>query len=360
MKSLFRKIIRPVLYYLYYLPFKKSINVSREGKPLMMGITAVVAMKNEEYTLPFCLESLIGFADQIVIIDNGSEDSSLEKAKAFKNAFGNKVEVDIIELPGALLGDCREAGLKAACYQWHLRWDADMVAHTDGANDMKKLREKILKDNTPRAIQLPRVNIYGDLQHAMGEIIDPGEPILIWFNKAVFYKEYGKFDSIKVPFYFRQDNEMINYYFHCSGLKSDENLIHRFHYFTWREYYNHFTDKYRPQTLQSFEAFKSKRNLYLLGTIEKKSIKYRYMRQLVSQFVKFNTQLYGDYPKILEQEIQKSNSRFQIIYFEYKPLIRIDNLDEEMKDYKPSEEDKNWDIDTFFKKLFKENKNIYQ
>lgn len=359
MKTLLRKILQPFFYFLYYVPFKKSINVTRDGKPLKLGITAVVAMKNEEYTLPLCLESLIGFADQIVIIDNGSEDSSLEKAKEFKEKFGNKVEIDIIEMPGALLGDCREAGLKATRYQWHLRWDADMVAHTDGPNDMKLLRQKVLKDNTPRAIQLPRINIYGDLKHTMGKISDPGEPILIWFNKDLFYREYGKFDSIRVPFYFKQDKEIKNYYFHCSGLKSDENLIHRFHYFTWREYYNQFNDTSRPKILKDINEFKKVRNQYLFQTNDALSIKYRYMRQLVSQFVKYKEDVYGEYPVILQREMKKTNQRFEVLYKDFKPYIRIDNNDITMQSYSPTEEDIKWNINVFFEKLFSENINKY-
>ena len=129
-KNIYRLLIRPVNRFLYYDLQKRKINTTRDGEPLKMGISAVVAMKNEEYTLPFCLNGLIGFADQIIIIDNGSEDKSLQIAKDFKAEFGDLVKVDIIEMPGALLGDCREAGLKATKFQWHLRWDADMVAHT--------------------------------------------------------------------------------------------------------------------------------------------------------------------------------------------------------------------------------------
>ena len=141
LKVIYRILIRPIHKLLFYNFNKSSIDLTRDGHPLKKGISAVVAMKNEEYTIPFCLESLIGFADQIIIIDNGSEDNSLLLAKKFKEKYHGKLEVDIIEMPGALLGDCREAGLKATKYQWHLRWDADMIAHTDGKFDMKILKK---------------------------------------------------------------------------------------------------------------------------------------------------------------------------------------------------------------------------
>ena len=96
-KRLFRFIIRPFHKLFFYDFRKKTIDITRDGKPLKMGISAVVAMKNEEYTLPICLNSLIGFADQVIIIDNGSEDNSLSLAKKFKSDNEGQIEVDIIE-----------------------------------------------------------------------------------------------------------------------------------------------------------------------------------------------------------------------------------------------------------------------
>jgi glycosyltransferase involved in cell wall biosynthesis len=356
LKKLFRNIIRPLLYWLGYMPMKKKINITRSGMPLKKGITAVVAMKNESYTLPFCLESLIGFADQIVIVDNGSEDDSLQKARAFKAQHEGKLEIDIIEMPHGLLGDCREAGLQHTRYQWHLRWDADMVAKTSGINDIRQLRYKILQDDTPRSIQLPRINIFGDLLHVHKAInvLDPGEPILVWFSKHVCYREYGKFDTIRIPYYYKQQQEDKYYYFHCSGLKSDDNLIHRFHYFTWREQVNKYPKGNIPPSVRDFHIFKQKRNQYLFGTNDIRSIKFRYQRQLVSQFEKYNTEKFGEYPEILAREINNEQQRFRVIYKDNQPYLRIDMQDESMKDYVPTEADLNWNIDEFLHKLLHE------
>lgn len=351
-KRIFRVIIRPIYKIIFYSFRRQKINISRNGEPLLMGISAVVAMKNEEYTLPFCLESLIGFADQIVIIDNGSDDKSLEIAYKFKSEHKEEVEVDIIEMPGKLLGDCREAGLKATRFQWHLRWDADMIAHTDGIYDMKLLRSKTLSDNTPRTIQLPRINLTGDLDHVVKpKDWDEGEPILIWFNKDISYKEFGKFDTVKVPKYFIQVKESTNYYFHCQGLKSDLNLIHRFHYFKWREMYNRYPKNEIPDELANYDDFVNKRNKYLFGTSDSQKIKYRYNRQLVHTFEKIDIEKYGYYPQILRLEKEKENQRFKIKYIDDRPFIRIDNQDEEMITFTPTKECLEWDIQDFFTKL---------
>ena len=354
-KKIYRLLIRPFSKLFFYTFRKKTLNRSRNDQPLKMGISAVVAMKNEEYTLPFCLESLIGFADQVIVIDNGSEDKSLELAKEFKKKHGNSMEVTIIEMPGALLGDCREAGLNATKFQWHLRWDADMIAHTDGDFDMKKLKEKALSDNTPRTIQLPRINLTGDLLHVVKQKDwDVGEPILIWFNKDISYQEYGKFDTVRVPKYYLQIKENTNYYFHCQGLKSDINLIHRFHYFRWRELYNRYPPNALPDELKSYDEFVEKRNLFLFGTNNQNSVKYRYNRQLVHTFEKINIDKYGYYPKVLRAEISEEKQRFKIEYMDGKPFLRVDKEDEEMINFKPSSEDLEWDIENFFKLLNQE------
>ena len=355
-KRLFRFIIRPFHKLFFYDFRKKTIDITRDGKPLKMGISAVVAMKNEEYTLPICLNSLIGFADQVIIIDNGSEDNSLSLAKKFKSDNEGQIEVDIIEMPGALLGDCREAGLNATRYQWHLRWDADMIAHTDGEFDMKKLKEKTFRDPTPRTIQLPRINLTGDLFHVVkNKDWDSGEPILIWFNKDITYQEFGKFDTVRVPKYYIQMKETLNYYFHCQGLKSDINLIHRFHYFSWRESVNTSDKNNLPEHLKTYDSYVEKRNDYLFNTNEPLKVKYRYQRQLVHSFEKINIEKYGYYPKVLRDEIDKPEQRFEIIYEHGEPFIRIDRNDKKMMQFTPDESDLNWSIELFFKKLFSEN-----
>jgi glycosyltransferase involved in cell wall biosynthesis len=351
-KNIYRLLIRPVNRFLYYDLQKRKINTTRDGEPLKMGISAVVAMKNEEYTLPFCLNGLIGFADQIIIIDNGSEDKSLQIAKDFKAEFGDLVDVDIIEMPGALLGDCREAGLKATKFQWHLRWDADMVAHTDGQNNMQKLRLKTLADSTPRTIQLPRRNLSGDFFHVhKNKEWDDGEPILMWFNNDINYKEFGKFDTVRVPKYYSQIKESINYYIHCVGLKADSNLIHRFHYFTWRERFNQYNDSNRPKAIESYDDFIKERNTLLFETTDSNSVKYRYQRQFVQNLERLSSFKLEEFPKVLRDEVQKDEPRFEIIYKNKDAFIRLDREDKEARNYTPHNSDVNWSTEDFFKKL---------
>jgi glycosyltransferase involved in cell wall biosynthesis len=329
-------------------PFRSVIERSRDGRRLRPGITAVVAARNEAYTIPFALRSLLGFADQIVCIDNGSEDGTIARMEAFKAAFGDRVEVEIISRPGALLGECRETGLGASRYRWHLRWDADMVAKTSGPESMLPLREEILRDDRPRSIQLPRTNLFGDLRHALAHlpIVDPGEPILVGFDRNVRYREYGKFDVIRLPVYFRQTRRAPRYYFHLQGLKSDSNLLHRFHYFEWRRAVNAGAG---PEA-GDFEAFKERRNLELFGTNEPHSVKFRFGRQLMYVLVRYEPAVHGDYPEVLTRELE-GPQRFEVVYRNGRPFRRVDHEDPEMAEYEPTRADLEWDPVAFLRRF---------
>ena len=328
-KQIGRKALLPLSYLFYYLPFKNKIRITRAGQSLKPGISAVVAAKNEEYTIGMCLESLVEIADQVICIDNGSTDQTLKIMYAFKEKYDNKLQIDILEMPDALLGDCREAGLKQTQYQWHLRWDADMVCKTSGLGDMRELRKKVLKDARPRAIQLPRTNLMGDLQHtyaAAEMVVDPGEPILISFGKDIFYKEYGKFDAIKVPFYYQQVKENNQYYFHLSGLKSAENLLHRWFYFEWRNEVNKYKDKGQgpPAEIADFALFKQAFALDRLATTNPMAVKYRFLRQFTHALAPYDAQKSGDYPQIVLDRIKTGDNRFEVIYKDGRPFLRLD------------------------------------
>lgn len=352
-KALIRPLLAEISYYLYYQFILTSLEVMRDGRPLKKGITAVVAARNESYTLMLCLRSLVGVVDQIVCIDNGSEDDTLEQMYDFQQKYRGEIEVDVISMPGALLGECRDAGLKATQYQWHLRWDADMICKSSGSESMKRLREKVLANNRPRAIQLPRTHLIGDLfhTHKLDEVVDHGEPILIRMSNQVLYKEYGKFDAVKLPIYYPIKRERDKFYFHCAGLKSDVNLMHRFFYFMWRAEVNSTSHSEQSMKLGDFDAYRSSKELELFGTNDRKSLKYRYQKQCVYHFQRYDPIKYGDYPEILKEEIVKSETRFEVLYQDGKPYRRIDREDKEMQNYQPTAEDLAWDPELFLQKF---------
>jgi len=335
-------------------PFWALLERGRDGSGLAPGITAVVAARNEAYTIGFSLRSLIGFADQIVCIDNGSTDDTLAEMRRFQEEHNADVDIDVVSMAGALLGECREAGLERTRRQWHLRWDADHVAVTTGPDSILELRDKILADRRPRTVQLSRTNLHGDLCHTSrtSAVVDPGEPFLMRFGRGIRYREYGKFDAVRVPFHYLQTQAPGRHVFHLAGLKSDENLIHRFHYFAWREAVNREGGAGEPD-LYMFDSFKKRRNLLLFGTNEPRSLKFRYQRQLSYHLTRFDTDRFGDYPKVLKDELS-TRQRFEVVYRDGRPWLRVDHEDPEMLDYRPTPEDLAWDPEAFLRRFLTE------
>ena len=48
----------------------------------MADVTAIILTKNEEKNIRACLESISGFVKRTVVVDSGSEDNTVETAKA--------------------------------------------------------------------------------------------------------------------------------------------------------------------------------------------------------------------------------------------------------------------------------------
>ncbi len=79
-------------------------------------LSAVIITKNEEKRLPRCLESL-SFVDEVIVVDSGSSDATVEIAKE----FGCRVFVE--EWKG--YGPQKQSAVEKASFKWVLSIDAD-------------------------------------------------------------------------------------------------------------------------------------------------------------------------------------------------------------------------------------------
>lgn len=93
------------------------------------GIAAVLIVRNEEKVLARCLESLAG-VDQIVVLDTGSDDKTMEIARSF--------EADVQAIPPIVpfhFAEARNKALEFARQDWIISIDADEVL-AKGALDL--------------------------------------------------------------------------------------------------------------------------------------------------------------------------------------------------------------------------------
>lgn len=90
----------------------------------MRKLSATMIVRNEEHALPGCLDSLAGVADELVVVDTGSDDGTL--ALLEREAGRERFErVTIRRRPFDGFGPARRAACDLAAFEWILWIDAD-------------------------------------------------------------------------------------------------------------------------------------------------------------------------------------------------------------------------------------------
>lgn len=100
--------------------------------PNQPTITAVVITKNEEPRIRACLDSLKPWVDEIVVVDDMSEDRTADIAR---DEYGAKVIRHALEDDFAAQ---RNRGMEAARSEWILEMDADEVVPPESARMIKE------------------------------------------------------------------------------------------------------------------------------------------------------------------------------------------------------------------------------
>ncbi len=129
------------------------------------GISALIRARNEEYWIRPCILSIKNYVDEILLIDNGSTDSTLDEVESVRNEISTPIR--IFSLPEADYCEVSNIGIRESRYSWLLKWDADFIAQTEGPGDFSRLRNYILSLDQDRyhMIFMSLVNLAGDLWH---------------------------------------------------------------------------------------------------------------------------------------------------------------------------------------------------
>lgn len=108
-------------------------------------------VKNEEEFLPGCLKSVQGIVDEIIIVDTGSTDSSIEIGKG----FGAKV---ISHKWNNSFAEARNISLENAKGEWILILDADETLESID----RTIIHNYIKESNVDIFSLELINYYGD------------------------------------------------------------------------------------------------------------------------------------------------------------------------------------------------------
>lgn len=113
---------------------------------MMPKLSVVIATKNEEANIARCLESVQNFADEIIIVDENSQDKTREIAKKFDTKVFLEPHHDIFHIT-------KQKALEKATGDWILQLDADEVVTAELAGEIGQIlrmtNEEILKRDIP-------------------------------------------------------------------------------------------------------------------------------------------------------------------------------------------------------------------
>jgi glycosyltransferase involved in cell wall biosynthesis len=134
-----------------------------EARP--SGISAIVRVKGEEEWIEPCLFSIRELADEILVLDNGASPETQKALDRLRDPLRDLLRIE--RCPHLDLFEVSNLALEKARSRWVVRWDADFVAHTSGAGDIRNLRRYLLELDPRRyyLLYLSAAEVAGDLFH---------------------------------------------------------------------------------------------------------------------------------------------------------------------------------------------------
>lgn len=179
----------------------------------MATLALCVMTKNEEQYLPYCIASVSKFVDEIVVVDTGSSDKTVEIAKAF-GAY-------VIHAPWrddfALIRNVLQSPVKS---DWILWLDGDEVLSEAGIRKVKQL----ITDDSIDFLAMPRANFW---KHT-GQIFLPPDTQWKCYRNNVGLKWSGKIHEIIYnehnPDHRRKAKQTDVMIFHYAYMKTSEEV----------------------------------------------------------------------------------------------------------------------------------------
>ncbi|RJQ27581.1 glycosyltransferase family 2 protein [Candidatus Parcubacteria bacterium] len=164
----------------------------------MKKLSVVLAVYNEETNLATCLKSVKDIADEIIIVDGGSTDKTVEIAKSFN------AEVIITDNP-PIFHINKQKALEQATGEWILQLDADEVISNQLADEIIKIIHMTNMEIVKYEESLPKRNLF--LRH---------QKLLVQRDDNIGIQE-GPFNA----FFFPRLNYFLGKYLRYGGVYPD-------------------------------------------------------------------------------------------------------------------------------------------
>ena len=280
------------------------------------GISLLIPTQNSESTVEMCIRSFAAFPDEMIVVDNGSTDNTINIVRSLEKEYDHLTFYDVPHLKD--LYENRQYAFKRSKYNWIVRIDSDYIAHTTGKYDIKKLRKLIL--NTKRGLRpisygITQVNLFGDFYHTGREdligkslinkhVMPPVSKLgarIIQHYPGMKFQRKNRWEGVRWSDKLKSIQLQDPYWFHFT-LKTKLNQFFRSERSNWRE----LGDFKKYPTLDSYvdDVIRTK---YNTSNIEQ-ACEVFYKKEIYPHIIKYDKDKYYDYPQIILDNI----SRFKL------------------------------------------------
>jgi len=266
------------------------------------GISVIMRVKDEKDWIETSITSIKTIADEIIVVDNGSTDGTFQIIDNIRSEEENLIKLS--QRPDLDFVSLSNHVLEQAEYRWVINWDGDMVAHTSGESDVRKLRERILSLDSRRfyVIYLRLINLAGDLLHQ-----DPAEMVHIeeyvhTFSAKARFMHTGHYEAVKFPRYYQPLFWYEPYAFHVN-VKPARKMLLRYFWNAWlslEDHHNH----------DGFETFVGQHISQMFETGSWKKAQQLCVERVCRNFIPYDTCTMGSYPDLLLPHVE--NSRYRL------------------------------------------------
>ncbi len=270
------------------------------------GISFIIPVKDEEKWIKPCILSVEPVADEIIVVDSSIEDNTTAIVDSLAERYDKIKHVRFYWQAVNAFALSLHIGLVSSSFKWVFKWDSDYVAKSTEALMEWKNRLFNLDQSRYHVIDIPRVNLEGDLAHQPrncpfgiyeGRLFN-WSPELRWSLKENYYSEQVYGDSIwghRFPPWYKLLRWHEPYVFHCN-IKNPLRMV-------MRKFWDDFVLNRDPRfkSLLEYTTYRVNAEWHLSMEEAQKKVMDEHLQNLVP----YDKAQFGELPKILTELDQK-------------------------------------------------------